>query len=112
MFQKMLQGGSGSGGDTIETLTFTSQKPGGYTPIIIQLTPAIVTTPKAVKFAMGVGGNLFTNMDENGEILEYVRSSATSNTYSYTFSDNKITIPSFDWSGGTLGVAGMAVLYG
>ena len=112
MFQKMLQGGSGSGGDTIETLPFKTQKPGGNTPITIQLTPTIVTTPKAVKFAMGVGGELFTNMDENGEILEYVRNSATSDTYSYTFSDNKITIFSFSWSGSNMGVSGMAVLYG
>ena len=111
MFQEILQGGSGSGGDTIETLPFKTNKPGGYTPIEIQLTPAIVTTPKAVKFAMGVGGELFTNMDENGEILEYVRNGATSDTYSYTFSDNKITIPSFDWSGATLRIGGMAVLY-
>ena len=112
MFQEILQGGSGSGGDTIETLPFKTEKSEGNSHIIIQLTPAIVTTPKAVKFAMGVGGDLFTNMDENGEILEYVRNSANSNTYSYTFSDNKIIIPPFDWSGGTLGVAGMAVLYG
>ena len=111
MFQKILQGGSGSGGDTIETLPFKTEKAGGNSPITIQLTPAIVTTPKAVKFAMGVGGDLFTNMDENGEILEYVRNSAGSNTYSYTFSNNKITISSFSWSGSTMGVGGMAVLY-
>ena len=111
MFQKMLQGGSGSGGDTIETLPFSSQKLGGNTPIEIQLTPAIVTTPKAVKFAFGLGGDLFTNMDENGEILEYVRNSVNSKTYSYTFSDNKITMPSFNWSGSDMSLGGMAVLY-
>ena len=78
MFQKMLQ--SGSGGDTIEMLPFIGQKYGGKTPIEIQLTPSIITPPKAVKFAMGVGG----------ENIEYVRISSSASTIVEGVDYNKI----------------------
>ena len=112
MFQKMLQGGSGSSGKNIELLTIATQKAGGNSKIEFTLNPEIITTPSKVAFAFGLGGTLFSNFEkQNGEVIinDYISSSG--NTYSYTISDNKVSTVSFGWSGATLGVAGMACLY-
>ena len=113
MFQKILQGGSGSSGKNIELLTIATQKSGGNTKIEFTLNPEIITTPSKVAFAFGLGGDLFSNFEkQNGEVIinDYI-SNLRGITYSYTISDNKVSTVSFDWSGSTMGVAGMACLY-
>ena len=113
MFQKILQGGSGSSGKNIELLTIETQKVGDSSKIEFTLNPEIITTPSKVAFAFGLGGDLFSNFEkQNGEVIinDYIFD-LKGNTYSYTISDNKVSTVSFSWSGGTLGVAGMACLY-
>ena len=112
MFQKMLQGGSGSSGKNIELLTIETQKKGGDTKIEFTLNPEIITTPSKVAFAFGLGGDLFSNFEkQNGEVIINDYISDGRSTHSYTISDNKVSTVSFGWSGSTMGVAGMACLY-
>ena len=112
MFQKMLQGGSGSSEKNIELLTIKTDKPGGPSKIEFTLNPEIITTPSRVAFAFGLGEDLFSNFEkQNGEVIINDYISNGRNTYSYTISDNKVSTVSFSWSGSTMGVAGMACLY-
>ena len=114
MFQKILQGGSGSSGKNIELLTIATRKTAGNSKIEFTLNPEIITTPSKVAFAFGLGGDLFSNFEkQNGEVIinDYISSTTSGKTYSYTISDNKVSTVSFDWSRSTLGVAGMACLY-
>lgn len=115
MFQKMLQGGSGSSGKNIELLTIETSKPGGNSKIEFTLNPEIITTPSKVAFAFGLGGDdLFSNFEkQNGEVIinDYITNSRGTSKVQYTISDNKVSTVYFNWSGSPLGVAGMACLY-
>ena len=115
MFQKMLQGGSGSSGKNIELLTIETRKPAHDSKIEFTLNPEIITTPSKVAFAFGLGGDdLFSNFEkQNGEVIinDYITNSRGSKKVPYTISDNKVSTASFGWSGSTMGVAGMACLY-
>ena len=114
MFQKMLQGGSGSSGKNIELLTIETRKPGGSSKIEFTLNPEIITTPSKVAFALGLGGDLISNFEkQNGEMIinDYITNSSGSKKVPYTISDNKVSTDYFGWSNSTLSAAGMACLY-
>lgn len=114
MFQKMLQGGSGSSGKNIELLTIETRKPAHDSKIEFTLNPEIITTPSKVAFAFGLGGDLLSNFEkQNGEMIinDYLTDSSGSKKIPYTISDNTVSTASFGWSGSTMGVAGMACLY-
>ena len=60
--------------------SLSNRQYGEKTPIEIQLTPAIITPPKAVKFTMGVGG----------ETIEYVRTRSSASIIVEDVDYNKI----------------------